>query len=193
MKGVSDYDNTHLFNMLGVYNLPVGKGKRFGTDMPGWANVIVGGWQISGVWRWSSGFPISVFETGVWPTNWNNNNWALWNGKPVKTQHGPNMFADPAAAMSAFDYELPGGIGTRNPIRGDGLFNIDTNISKRFVMPFSEKHSLQFRWETFNLTNTTKFDVNSASLDISVGGTFGKYSSQLTSPRVMQFGLRYEF
>jgi len=193
MAGVSDYDNTHLFNMMGVYNLPFGKGRKYAGSSNGFVDAIIGGWQISGLWRWSSGFPISVFETGVWPTNWNNNNWALWNGKPVSTQHGANMFADPDAAMAAFDYELPGGIGTRNPLRGDGIFNIDLNVAKRFTMPYSEKHSLQFRWETFNLTNTTKFDVNSASLDISVGGTFGKYGAQLTQPRVMQFGLRYEF
>jgi hypothetical protein len=193
MKGVSDYDTTHLFSALGVYNLPVGHGKRFGSNMPGFANAILGGWQISGVFRWSSGFPVSVFETGVWPTNWNNNNWARWTGKPVSTQHGPNMFADPDAAMSAFDYELPGGIGTRNGLRGDGVFNIDTNLSKRFVMPWNEKHSLQLRWETFNLTNSTRFDVSTASLDISVGGTFGQYVDLLSSPRVMQFGLRFEF
>ncbi|MBI5280488.1 MAG: carboxypeptidase regulatory-like domain-containing protein [Candidatus Solibacter usitatus] len=202
MKGVSDYDNTHLFNMMGVYNLPVGKGKKHASAMPGWADAIVGGWQLAGVWRWSSGFPISVYETGVWPTNWNNNNWALWNGKPVSTSHtgnsplaggGPSLFADPKAAMAAFDYEMPGGIGTRNGLRGDGVFNIDLNVAKRFTMPYSDKHSLQFRWETFNLTNTAKFDVNSLSLDISVGGTFGKYSNVLGGARVMQFGLRYEF
>jgi hypothetical protein len=193
MRGVSDYDNTHLFNMLAVYNLPVGRGKKFSTDIPRWADAIIGGWQLSGVWRWSSGFPISVYETGVWPTNWNNNNWARWTGAPVTTQHGENMFADPEEAMAAFDYELPGGVGTRNGLRGDGIFNIDLNLSKRFTMPYNEKHSLQFRWETFNITNTAKFDVNSASLDISVGGTFGAYSAQLTQPRVMQFGLRYEF
>lgn len=193
MKGVSDYDNTHLFNMLGVYNLPIGKGKRFASGAPGWANQIIGGWQLSGLWRWSSGFPVSVAQNGVWPTNWNNNNWAIWTGKPVSTQHGPNLFADPKEAIKSFDYELPGGIGTRNGLRGDGLINVDLNLAKRFVMPWKESHSLQFRWETFNLTNTTRFDVASLSLDISTGGTFGRYSGQLTTPRVMQFGLRYEF
>jgi hypothetical protein len=204
MKGVSDYDTTHLFSAIGVYNLPVGHGKRFGSGMPGWADAIVGGWQISGLWRWSSGFPISVFETGVWPTNWNNNNWALWNGKPVTTGQyknmkaiagtvGPGLFPDPEAALNAFDYELPGGIGTRNPLRGDGVFNIDLNVAKRFRMPYNERHSIQVRWETFNLTNTARFDVDSLSLDISAAGTFGKYSSTLNQPRIMQFGLRYEF
>jgi hypothetical protein len=158
---------------------------------------------VSGIWRWSSGFPTYIGQNGVWPTNWNNNNAAVWNGKPVVTAHvdnqaqlkggGPNIFDDPKAAAAAFDYEMPGGIGTRNPIRGDGIFNIDTNLSKRFHMPYNEKHSLQLRWETFNLTNTVRFDPWNASTDISTQGTFGKYTSTLTTPRVMQFGLRYEF
>jgi hypothetical protein len=205
MKGVSDYDTTHLFSMMSVYSLPVGKGKRFGNGMHSAADAILGGWQISGIWRMSSGFPISVFETGLWPTNWNNNNWAVWNGKPVTTKtnknmasssgtSGPGMFTDPEAALAAFDYEMPGGIGTRNPLRGDGIFNIDLNVAKRFTMPFNEKHSLQLRWETFNLTNTTRFDVNSETImDISSADTFGRYSGTLSMPRVMQFGLRYEF
>ncbi len=106
---------------------------------------------------------------------------------------GPGLFKDPGYALSAFDYELPGGIGTRNGLRGDGVFNIDLNVAKRFMMPYAEGHSIQFRWETFNLTNTSRFDVASLSLDISSSGTFGKYSTLLSQPRVMQFGLRYEF
>ena len=179
--------------MMGVYSLPFGKGKKYGGSMPYALDLIAGGWQLSGMWRWTSGFPVSVFETGVWPTNWNNNNWAVWNGTPVSVQHGANMFADPKAAMAAFDYEMPGGIGTRNGLRGDGVFNIDTNVSKRFQMPYSDKHSMQLRWEVFNLTNTTRFDVASASLDISIGNNFGKYGDTLSRGRVMQFGLRYEF
>jgi hypothetical protein len=204
MKGVSDYDNTHLLSSFAVYNLPIGKNKRFGGGMNSFADAIIGGWQLSGIMRMSSGFPISVFETGLWPTNWNNNNWALWTGKPVTTgrnknmtsiagSNGPGLFTNPEEALSAFDYELPGGIGTRNGLRGDGVFNIDLNVAKNFTMPYNEKHRLQFRWETFNLTNTVRFDVNSLSLDISSAGTFGKYSSTLGAPRVMQFGLRYEF
>lgn len=198
-KGVSDYDNTHMINMLGVYNLPFGKGHRFGADMPGVLNAFFGGWQLSGAFRMSSGFPTSVFGTGVWPTNWNNNVWADWDGKTqlrtgtTMKARGPNLFADPEAAIKAFSYPLPGGIGMRNGLRGDGTFNIDLNVAKRFYMPYSEKHSLQFRWETFNLTNTPRFDVNDISLDISVGGTFGQYTSTLSNSRVMQFGLRYEF
>ncbi len=201
-RGVSDYDNTHLFNMLGVYNLPLGKGRRYVSGASGLLNALVGGWQIAGTWRWSSGFPVSVYQTGVWPTNWNNNNWADWNGKQFERKQtknapavagtgGPNMFPAPKAALDAFSGAMPGGIGMRNGIRGDGIFNMDASLSKRFRI--REGHSIQFRWETFNISNTAKFDVGTASLDISVAGTYGKYTDQLTQPRVMQFGLRYEF
>ena len=199
-RGVSDYDNTHLFNTLGAYNLPVGKGKHFLTDAHGITQAVLGGWQVSGTWRWSSGLPASVYETGVWPTNWNNNVWASWNLKTFaigQTKNapggGPNMFPNPQQGIDSFQYVMPGEIGNRNPLRGDGMFSIDTAVMKRFTMPYSEKHSLQFRWEVFNLTNTAKFDPYTASLDISIAGTFGKYTDQLTQPRVMQFGLRYEF
>lgn len=203
-RGVSDYDTTHLFNTLGAYNFPIGKGKHFLNGAHGIAQAVLGGWQVSGAWRWSSGFPASVYETGVWPTNWNNNVWASWNGKPftigqtknapaIAGSGGPNMFPNPQQGQDAFQYIMPGEIGNRNPIRGDGMFNIDTALMKRFQMPYNEKHSLQVRWEVFNLTNTVRFDPSTASLDISIAGTFGKYQDQLTSPRVMQFGLRYEF
>ena len=64
-------------------------------------------------------------------------------------------------------------------------------------MPWSEKESLQFRWEAFNVTNTARFDAQSALLNGSLGlgsaGTFGNYQALLTNPRIMQFALRFEF
>jgi hypothetical protein len=78
-------------------------------------------------------------------------------------------------------------------LRGDGFFGIDMGLGKTWKLPF-EGHKLQFRWETFNLTNTVRFDVNSLTLDMGSGrANFGKYSETLTNPRVMQFALRYEF
>jgi hypothetical protein len=115
------------------------------------------------------------------------------NAPSIAGTGGPNVFADPAKALAAFDFTMPGGIGSRNTIRGDGYFTIDTGVSKRFRMPYSEKHSLQVRWESFNLTNSVRFDVSSLSLNIGNQGTFGRYSDVLTQPRVMQFGMRYEF
>ena len=52
----------------------------------------------------------------------------------------------------------------RNNLRGDGIFNIDMGLDKRWKMPYNEKHSIQFRWEVFNVTNSVRFDVQSLSL-----------------------------
>jgi hypothetical protein len=60
-------------------------------------------------------------------------------------------------------------------------------------MPWSEGHSLQFRWEVFNVLNLTRFDVQSLNLSITNASNFGQYSGLLTNPRTMQFALRYEF
>jgi hypothetical protein len=60
-------------------------------------------------------------------------------------------------------------------------------------MPFKEQHSLQIRAETFNATNTARFDVSQSTLRIDNPGLFGRYSRTLTTPRVLQCGARYEF
>jgi hypothetical protein len=60
-------------------------------------------------------------------------------------------------------------------------------------MPYSESHTLQFRWEVFNVTNTARFDPLSISGSLGTLGSFGKYTDTLTLPRVMQFSLRYDF
>jgi hypothetical protein len=197
-KDVSDYDVTHNLNFNGVAELPVGKGRWLGGDMPGWANAVLGGWQLSGIWRWTSGLPTSIGNGFQFPTNWEFTGFATAIA-PVpgvgttRRSDGPNLFANPAAAFAAFRTTLPGQIGGRNIIRGDGFFSIDMGLAKSWQMPYNEKHQLQFRWEVFNLTNSARFDVNSASGNMDNPNSFGRYGSTLTQPRVMQFGLRYQF
>jgi hypothetical protein len=104
-----------------------------------------------------------------------------------------NMFRDNNVAQNAFRHALPGESGNRNVIRGDGTFGWDMGLDKRWTMPYAEKHSLQFRWEVFNVPNATRFDAVQNPPDITAGVTFGNYTGLLTNPRIMQFALRYEF
>ena len=60
-------------------------------------------------------------------------------------------------------------------------------------MPYSEAHSMQFRWEVFNVPNLTRFDVQSNIPELDQVNAFGNYTHLLTQPRVMQFALRCEF
>ena len=182
-----------------LLELPFGRGHHFAGNANRIVDAVIGGWQFSGIWRQSSGLPISVSNGGFWPTNWNAAGYATQIG-PVQQGSvknspigGPNIFPNPTAMLSAFDYTYAGQIGSRNTVRGQGFFTIDTGLSKRFRMPFNEKHTLQIRAEAFNLTNTARFDVNQLSLRIDTPGWFGRYSGTLNTPRVMQFGMRYEF
>jgi hypothetical protein len=200
-RAVSDYDTRHQWNANFVYGFPFGRGKKF-ADRGGLVDAIVGGWQLSGLYRQSSGLPASVGNGRFWPTNWNITGYARQianfqdgtnkNGAaPPGGTSGPNIFQNPRAAIDAFDFELPGGVGGRNNVRGDGNFNIDLGLAKSFRI--IEGHFLQFRWEVFNVTNSVRFDPLTASKNLGDLGSFGKYTDTLTLPRVMQFAIRYDF
>ncbi|MFN7936734.1 MAG: carboxypeptidase-like regulatory domain-containing protein [Bryobacteraceae bacterium] len=202
-RAVSDYDARHQVNATWVYGLPFGKGRKF-ADRGGLTNAVIGGWQLSGLWRMSSGLPISIGNGRFWPTNWNITGYATQIGQfadgtnknagaPPGGTGGANIFQNPAEAVKAFEYSLPGAVGGRNNVRGDGNFNMDMGLGKTFAMPYREGHTLQFRWEVFNVTNTARFDPFSISGTLGTLGSFGKYSDTLTLPRVMQFSLRYDF
>ena len=200
-RGVSDFDATHQITANWVVDLPFGKGRAFGRNANGLLNALIGGWQLSGLTRWESGFPFSVFNGYQWPTDWdlegNVNQIA-----PVKTGtfHSPtdasvvSAFSNFAAAQSSFLEPYPGQAGQRNNLRGPGYFSMDMGLAKRWHMPWNEHHSLQLRWEVFNVFNAVRFDPQSvnATMDYS-GSTFGQYTRLSTNPRVMQFALRYEF
>lgn len=205
-KAVSDFDVRHLISANFIWELPFGKDRRFASNINSVADAFIGGWQLSGFYRWTSKLPIGVGNGRFWPTNWNITGFATRTGALPRQETtknapaaaaggtpGPNIFADPAAALRSYDFTLVGESGERNGVRGDGFFGVDLGLGKTWKLPF-EGHKLQFRWEVFNVTNTVRFDVNSLTLDLGSGrGNFGKYSDTLTDKRVMQFGLRYEF
>jgi hypothetical protein len=200
-RAPSDYDSRHQWNANFVYGLPFGKGRKWGTDNTA-LNAFIGGWQLSGLYRQASGLPTSVGNGRFWPTNWNITGYATATGQfvdgtnknaaaPPGGKSGVNLFQDPSIAVKAFSFTAPGQSGGRNVVRGDGNFNIDLGLGKRFNI--TENHSLQVRWEVFNVTNSVRFDPYSATADLSNLGSFGRYTDTLSLPRVMQFALRYEF
>jgi hypothetical protein len=209
-RAVSDFDTTHQLNANWMAALPFGKGRRYAADASPVADALIGGWELSGVARWTSGYPFTVDNGNNWATNWDEQGIAQMIAKPKIGHHidpkgTVSVFADPVAAFNDFQKPFPGQSGSRNAIRGDGYAGLDMALNKRWKMPI-EGHSLQFRWEVFNVTNLHRFNALSglgtqacgciASLQqvaLSSGNTFGNYTGLLTQPRVMQFALRYEF
>jgi hypothetical protein len=206
-RAVSDFDTTHQINANWLVELPFGKGKHFAGNAGAMADAVIGGWQLSGLARWTSGFPFTVDNGNFWPTNWDEQGIAQMITKP-KTGHfrqpdgSISVFANAAAAFNDFQHPFPGQSGSRNVVRGDGYAGLDMALDKRWKMPW-EGHSLEFRWEVFNVPNLHRFNVDSglqtgsacaciASLQ-QLPQSFGAYTGLLTQPRVMQFALRYEF
>lgn len=199
MRAVSDFDATHQLNSNWIVELPFGRGRGLGHNAHGALEALIGGWQTSGIFRWTSGYPVNIFNGFTWPTNWQLEGNAMLKGPvPVTrtTKNGDgtvNMFPNPAGALNAFRNPIPREGGERNVIRGDGFYGLDMGLGKRWKMPYAEGHSLQFRWEVFNVTNSSRFNVQSNPPELDQATAFGKYTGLLTNPRVMQFALRYEF
>ena len=199
-RAVSDFDTTHQINANWQVQLPFGKGRKFARNAGSALDAVIGGWQIWGLTRWTSGFPFSVGSGQAWATDWNYSGLATLISRP-KTGAFPqpdgsvSVFANPAAARASFDYTYTGQSGTRNALRGPGFASWDMSLTKRWKLPW-EGHTLQFRGEVFNVANLHRFNAQSFSSAYTLQqlpSSFGDYTSLLTQPRVMQFALRYEF
>jgi hypothetical protein len=205
LRAVSDFDTTQQFNTNWDYELPIGKGKKFGGDWKGAANAIAGGWSLSGLARWTSGFPFTVYWGQGWSTNWElqGTSFLIGNPGPVggvyrDPQSGdPNMFrmaiTDQTTLRDQFRATYPGESGQRNNFRGPGYFGVDLGLGKTW--DFKESQNVEFRWEVFNALNDVRFDAAGSAINesLSDSGSFGKYQQTLTTARRMQFALRYTF
>jgi hypothetical protein len=207
LRGPSDFDTRHQINSNWVYDLPFGRGKRFGHDWNRATDVFLGGWELAGIYRWTSGFPFSVDAGGTYNTNFQLEGKAVQiapvqqkltyvNGQPFAFNIGAAA-NDPTATSNFWNAVLrlpyPGESGQRNNFRGQGFFGIDAGVNKTFSI--TEHQALRFSAYAYNLTNSVRFDAatltnNSAFTNPT---SIGLYSGTLTKPRVMEFALRYSF
>jgi hypothetical protein len=220
-RAESDFDIRHIINMNAVWELPIGRGRALLNDSPGFIDAIIGGWQLTGIGRWNSGIPIgsygNPFDAAQWATNWNVQSGGV-RIRPIKAsptrgggldkdgnQKAPNLFSDPTFAYQSFRNARPGEVGDRNVLRLPNYWTVDMGLAKSFTMPYNENHKLMFRWEVFNVANfqpmgTVLFTRDGMGLgqDSQIGtppSVFGNFTNihPFATPRVMQFGLRYQF
>jgi hypothetical protein len=209
-RGPSDFDIRHLVNANFIYELPFGRGRMFGSNVPGWANQIIGGWEVTGIFTARSGLPFGTTTT-AFPVSFNFGGAAggpaaqnLRNAPALR----PNIHDDPTTGtiqffsnqLTVFNPSSPtttvlrfphhGEMGNRNFLRGPGFWNLDTALIKTWGMPWSEHQNLQLRWEAFNLFNHNSFGLPAVAV---TAGTFGQITTSASAPREMQFALRYNF
>ncbi len=194
----SDFDITHLISAVALYDLPIGRGRQFGSSMSGWLNRMVGGWQLAGLTRWNTGFAFTTISQ-AFPVSFNANSPAVFIGQrsdvKVNIHTDANgqvqLFADPDKAIQAFTGPIGLQGPTRNNLRGPRFMNVDLSLNKRF--PIRESLSMEFRAEAYNAFNHTNFALPPGGVaDITNSSTFGVITST-AAPRIMQFSLRLDF
>lgn len=204
-RSFSEFDLRHVINSNAIWQLPVGRGKRFLGNTNRVVDAFIGGWQLTSIFRWNSGLPVyGPFDGTGWATNWNIRS----TGTPIrKIQSSPtrggknpaNLFKDPEFASQSFRNARAGETGVRNFLRDPGYVVLDMGINKFFQMPWNENHKLQFRWEVFNVTNTQRLTgaaglaMGEDNTTAKPGPNFGNFTAIQGTPRVMQFALRFTF
>jgi hypothetical protein len=196
-KGPAGTDVPQIFSAAWVYQLPFGKGQKY-TSTNGILNYIVGGWTLNGIASLSSGIPFFVGASGdiahiaantaccaLGFGNYERLNFL--GGDPYAPNRSPAQWLNPAA----FSIPAPGTFGNlgRDTLRSDRFKNLDLSLFKQF--PITESKKLEFRFETFNLTNTPVWNI--PDVNISDGNKFGTISSTANTARQLQFGLKLYF
>jgi carboxypeptidase family protein len=196
-KNLSTTDMPHVWNAFYAYDLPFGKGRQFDTDNKV-VRAVISGWQVSGITRYASGTPLGPFtancnvpQAGTCWANYNPNftgpaqiNGGWGHGDVTTTAYiDKNAFANPLS-FTYGNTPATGAYGLRNP----HFANQDLSVSRNFQL--RENLRLGFGADTFNLLNSVRFGGISTNIN---AANFGRVSSQVNLPRVVQFKLRLDF
>jgi hypothetical protein len=186
-------DNSFIGSV--IYDLPVGRGKQFGSNFDPITNAILGNWQLTLIERVSSGFPDplidsinnsgAAFSNGGNDNNWNRPN-RVANCNTGNAAHGKLEWINTACFVAPLPGEL--GNAARAPVAGPDFVNSDFSVIKQIGLP--REMGLNFRAEFFNLFNHPQFGepVN----DINAQG-FGYVQSTVNNPRLIQLAMKLQF
>lgn len=185
--GPANYDRTHTLTISHTYQLPVGRGRHWGSGSSRVMDAVFGGWDFSGISRFESGLPFTVSSDGP-------NLYADFN------QVRPDQIGNPSVSnpnanewFNAAAFIVPQGVGRNgdvhhNSLRGPRFSQMDLSLGK--VFQIAEGKTLEFKWENYNALN----HVNLANPNSYIGDpqNVGKIYAA-ADMRQMQFGLHFRF
>jgi hypothetical protein len=194
--GPSALNVTHQASFSAHYDLPFGKGQRWASNLSDVGNKIIGGWQLNEITTLLSGFPFTPLMGSNRSGNGDTRNPDRPNLNPAFTgpvvTGDPNHWFNPNAFIPA-PYGTYGNLG-RGTFNGPGLTEVDLSILKNIAV--SERVSLQFRAEFFNLMNHVNYASPNTTVFTNTGAvspTAGMINGLATNPRQIQFGLKLTF
>ncbi|HEY2822608.1 MAG TPA: TonB-dependent receptor [Candidatus Acidoferrum sp.] len=198
---ISANDATHRFVLASIIDVPVGRDRWIGRNMNRFVDGVVGGWSISTILTFQSGQPLAIAmaEPRLEDGNQRPNVICPQVSSGIGYHAAASNFLNGTGNASLFNAACFADPGDQTPgnapryfsnLRSDGIHNVDLSFSKEFTI--REEMKLQLRGEFFNFTNTPRFGFP----DLNFGdSTFGDVTSTApgSTPRIMQFGLRFQF
>ncbi|HKX27249.1 MAG TPA: carboxypeptidase regulatory-like domain-containing protein [Blastocatellia bacterium] len=186
---ISPDERPHRYTIASIYQLPVGKGRKYGAGFNNVLDTVLGGWQMNGTYEWQSGEPFLF------------NNPLYYNGDVSQLRarvgekddqglvYGINRSAFDSGLVRLSAYGLRNVPTTLDNLRNQPYLNVNLSLSKSFSL--SETKRLQFRAESLNAFNHPYFG-NGLNLDPS-NASFGTLTTQRNNPREIQLGLKLTF
>jgi hypothetical protein len=185
-RGRTDWDHRDILHLDFIYELPFGKGRRYGSQFHGVEDAVLGGWQVAAIYSYISGDPLTLQCSGA----------TLGNGvnaRPnlVGDPHTPSPSANEWFNAAAFSCPAAFTLGTSSVgvLSGPSQQVWDTNLLKNFYITSHEEKYLQFRWQVYNALNHR----NLSDPGLTVGTpTFGQILGA-GDPRKMELALKFIF
>ncbi len=205
-KSISNEDTPQVLALSYIYELPVGKGRKFFGNLHGWANALAGGWQVSAVQHYQSGQPIAFGCATPVPYLDACTRFDYVSGQSLTANGGETgsfnpfnparntwlnraAFVDPNPSPAPnVPYQFGNISRVTDAIRTQPYFNEDFALAKKFA--FSESGNVEFRAESFNTFNRHTFNAGNTTPS---AATFGQVTSTVTYPRQLQLTLKINF
>lgn len=185
-EGPTAWDHRHIVHFNAIYDIPFGRGRRFGNGIHGVEEAALGGWQPSAIFLYSSGDPLTLACPGA----------TLGNGQNARPDlTGDPHISNPSAAQwfdtNAFTCPAPYTLGNSGigPVYGPGQQVWDTALMKNFYFTADNQKYMQFRWQMYNALNHRNLADPGVTVDTP---TFGEILGA-GSPRLMEFALKIVF
>jgi hypothetical protein len=188
-KSIGQFDQTHSLKLSTLYELPVGRGRRY--RLRGFLDHLAGGWRVGAIMSYMSGFPVAlsrnnplpIFNAVTRPVVTSYDNWR----DPVEGKFDPavDRFLD-RSVFPAQPNEQFGNVTRFNPkVRAFPGFNENISVAKSFHL--GEVTRFDLRWEAFNILNRVQFGTGNLNLN---SNAFGVVNTQVNTPRQMQVAIK---
>lgn len=185
--GPANYDRAQTLTVSHVWAIPYGRGRHWGNSGNRGMDLVLGGWDFSGITTVESGLPFTPTVSYAPLLNADLNSVRTDQiGDPSVSHPDANLWFNPAAFTAP---QSPGrnGFVHHNSLRGPGLVNFDLSLGKVFTV--AEGKTLEFKWENYNALNHVNLANPNGTVDVTGAGQI----TAAATMRQMQFGLHFRF